>query len=444
MQAQKLKSWCKEHYVYSKSNITHVFLDKGAISISDAMASQFLECCAWNISNKLPISVVEYKTPVFKLFMDIDYTTSRILSNDEMIEFTRDIQKLIHTLLVLPEDVNSYCIVSVSAPKKMTDDLYKNGIHINWPEIYVSKLIARKLRDVIIQHKIRTRPDLNENWCDIFDESVYIGSGIRMMFSDKVVKCIECLGKKTRRFCENCLNEGCLYERKYIPLVVFDSVGATTTKDSIVKPEYSQEDIFHILDLTSIRITSVEVNCSIKEPLPSWYLHTTKFPESRKTNNLKRTNSSVKVLSDVAFDEEQLMKMGQSEERIDSFDDRFMVLEDYINRNWKQYNSLRITGLVKYRFKSKMYYHLRSNQHYCHNIKTEHRSNHVWFRVSFHEGTVEQWCFDTESCRKYKTSPVQSLKLSRELKVLLFPDEMKESEERLSASVYRPSPPLHK
>ena len=104
MQAQKLKSWCKDHNVYSKSNITHVFLDKGAISISDNQASSFLECCAWNISNKLPISVVEYKTPVFKLFMDIDYTTTRVLSNDEMIEFTRDIQKLIHTCLLYTSD----------------------------------------------------------------------------------------------------------------------------------------------------------------------------------------------------------------------------------------------------------------------------------------------------------------------------------------------------
>lgn len=425
---KELKMYCNMNYFYSKKNITHVFLDKGSISIPESKLSSFYDCCAWNICHGLPISVVEQRSIIFKMFMDIDYVCDGPLDKDTIINITKNIQTVMTSILDSSRTNNFQCIVSMSPPKELDNGNFKNGIHINWVGLYVDKLLARKIRDIIIQKLLLDVPEYP--WDKMIDESVYVGSGFRMMFSDKTSKCISCNGRK-RKFCQECLGKGMVYSRQYKPVISLDARAHEQPLEEYT--EGSIESIKRILILTSIRSNVLESNCVIKEPIGAWYIPIA-FPENGMS--AKRKTPQV-FMDDPAFNEEKGMKMGTSDERIDSFDPRFIATEEYLN-TWKYYSGLTITSMVKYFFRGKFYYHIRSDQHYCHNIKMAHRSNHVWFRISSDPQCIEQRCFDTESCKGYSSSLKESFVYGKKLKTLLFPEELQASIDAYNKSIYKP------
>lgn len=422
-----LKMYCNINYLYSKKSITHVFLDKGSVSVPESKLSKFYECCAWNICHGLPISVVEQRSIIFKMFMDLDYITEEPLNITQITEIVQYIQQVLVSVLDTKYENNLNCFVSVSPPKEMDNGTYKNGIHMNWTNLFVDKLLARKIRDIIIQKLNLDTPEYP--WSDLIDESVYVGSGFRMLFSDKTSKCVSCNGRR-RKFCQECLGRNIVYSRQYKPLLLLNNLNENTEYN------YTMDipSIKDLLTLTSIRTNLFEPNCSIKEPIGSWYIPIA-FPENGMS---ARRKTPTTYIQDTTFTEEKGMKMGMTDERIDTFDVRFIETEKYINEHWKHYANLSVTSMIKYIYRGKYYYHLRTDQHYCHNIKMEHRSNHVWFRISSDPQCIEQRCFDTESCKKYCTSLKESLPYGKNLKTLLFPEDVQALKDLHDKSVYKP------
>lgn len=107
--------------------------------------------------------LVETKTPLFRFFVDLDYIGEKKLTRDEIT----DIVRRIHS--VIP----GKCVCSVSSPVQKGTQV-KSGIHIHWPDLIVTKQKALRLRESIPE-------DLKE----FVDESVYKGSGLRMLWSYK-------------------------------------------------------------------------------------------------------------------------------------------------------------------------------------------------------------------------------------------------------------------
>lgn len=73
-------------------------------------------------------------------------------------------------------------------------------------------------------------------------------------------------------------------------------------------------------------------------------------------------------------------------------------LEEFIRRNLPGQEKARILRISK--CKNKKDYWVATSSKYCHNIKREHKSNHVWFVILKESGTIAQKCQD-EECKGY-------------------------------------------
>lgn len=142
--------------------VTHLCMN-GAPSLHIVDYDSFYEEYVNKVKSGVKLYLVETKTPLFRFFIDLDYTSLKKLERDEIVE----IVKRIH------ERIGGLCVCSVSSPKQK-GDLVKSGIHIHFPNLVVTKKKALKLRQLVPEDLIQ-----------FVDESVYKGSGLRMIWSYK-------------------------------------------------------------------------------------------------------------------------------------------------------------------------------------------------------------------------------------------------------------------
>jgi hypothetical protein len=115
------------------------------------------------VKNGERLYLVETKTPLFKFFIDFDCVTEKKLEREEILDVCRRVNQV----------VPGKCICSVSSSKKV-DKGIKSGIHIHFPDLIVTKQKALRIRD-----------ELPDDIKQFVDESVYKGSGLRMLWSYK-------------------------------------------------------------------------------------------------------------------------------------------------------------------------------------------------------------------------------------------------------------------
>lgn len=150
---------------YSRDKPTHINMAGGAslhvpASDSDAFHAEYIS----QVKSGTKLYLVESRTPLFRFFMDIDYTSQQRLTRDEIVALCHRLNELIP----------GRCLCATSAPKSRPDGTIKSGIHIHWPELIVTAAKAQTL----IQ---RVPEDLRP----FIDDSVYKGSGLRMLWSYK-------------------------------------------------------------------------------------------------------------------------------------------------------------------------------------------------------------------------------------------------------------------
>lgn len=417
-----LKNWCASYKMFSKKPFSHTFLDNGVIGVESNQVAGFLKCYAWNIKNNLNISVSEMRTNIFRFFIDIDFALTFELSSEQVVNLVEGIQEIINEVIVPIDEL--YCIVSQSPPKAIDEVKIKNGIHIVWPRMYVDQLGARKLRDIIIQ-KLAMENDSHDwdavindtqDWESVIDESVYVNSGLRMMYSKKAEKCKVCRGKNKTKLCAECCNTGFIYSRPYIPITVLDMNGKPdpVRQKTMCKTNPSVNQMMKILSKTSIRSDRKKSNLKFSEPLPGWY-----SPSKFLKGKVSRKKNSTNYLEDPALIEETKMNCGNGE-RIDAFDERYIQTQDFIRTMWAPYPSLKITTFIKKKNRKHYYYYLRTDQHYCHRVGREHSSNHIWLTIDPDTRSIMQRCFAGD-CANYMTT-LESLKMNDKLYELLYPD----------------------
>lgn len=107
--------------------------------------------------------LVEKRTKLFRFFMDIDYVSESKLTRDEIINLVDRIH----------EHIPGRCFIAVSKSTHK-DGKIKSGIHVHWPDLIVTSKKALDLRKKV-----------PEDLLEFVDESVYKGSGLRMLWSYK-------------------------------------------------------------------------------------------------------------------------------------------------------------------------------------------------------------------------------------------------------------------
>ena len=224
------KSWCRRQGFYNNSNLSHVLMDGGKLSVPFDKLNDFYEEYVRAVDAGEKIYVVEQKTETFNFFVDMDYKDEEEIPFDRLKEIVRIICDRVSLL------GGKNALVSVAEPRSV-GGLIKHGIHINWQDFVVDCGSAMALHSHIVSALSLMFP--TKSWKDIIDTSVYgngkrnvRGSGFRMPWSHKRDKHEPCEG----RGCASCNNIGRVTRGFYLPVFVYDSIASKLTDIFESKP----------------------------------------------------------------------------------------------------------------------------------------------------------------------------------------------------------------
>lgn len=365
------KRWCKDQGFANNSDLSHVLMDGGVLSVPFDKLNDFYEKCVEVYNSGEKIFVVEQKTENYNFFMDLDY------KDDEEMSF----EQIKSVCKVICDKVSKFggkdALISVAEPKPI-DTLIKTGIHINWPGFVVNRSSALGIRD----HVINT---LNlaygsRDWKDIVDISVYgnnsrntKGSGFRMPWSHKKGKHEACSGQG----CELCNNTGKETQSEYLPIFIYKHGPSSTLQKTEQKPSV---DILHMATLRTQSMEPVIIEGTREEAT---------FTTLQTKNEFKDQEAR-------------------------------LLVEAFVRKNVEGQTTASITKMFKY---NKQFL-VSTNSKYCENKKCNHNSNHVWFHIV--GDTIAQKCFSTTNVlRQYgfcKDFSGRRHQLSKKITDILYED----------------------
>src|SRR6056300_614916 len=333
------KKWCNQQKFNNATNLSHVLMDGGVLSVPFDRLNEFHEKYITAVKSGENLFVVEQKSPTYNFFVDIDYKDENSLTLDEI----QDICKIICDKV--KRHGGKECLISVSPPKKV-DKYTKTGVHLNWPGFVVDQASALALREHILVALSKAKG--NTDWNEIIDSAVYgdlkrktKGSGFRMPWSHKMAKHMACGG----RGCSGC-EKGKVEQLAYLPIFVYKHGPLSTILNVPQTPDVE------ILKMSVVR-TNAPQNAFVESP------------------NVRREGSLTKAQ----------MKDEVQDERAK------MAVEAFIRKYMEGQGNAHVVKL----FRQNSVYFVTTTSKYCENLQREHGSNHVWFIVSGKQ--ILQKCF---------------------------------------------------
>jgi hypothetical protein len=335
------KTWCASQKFTNATNLSHVLMDGGVLSVPFDKLNDFYEKYIEAVKRGERLYVVEQKSETYNFFVDIDYKAEKPL----------EVEEIKNVCKVICDKVKRHggkeCLISV-APPKQCGTLVKTGVHLNWSGFVVDQASALALRE----HILLTLSTMNSStdWNEIIDLAVYgnanrktKGSGFRMPWSYKRVKHTACGGQG----CEDC-EKGKIDQLAYLPIFKYHPGPPFS---AIL--EIDQNPSVEILKMSAVRTDAAQ---TVHVEPPSIVVKEGTFTKEQTKDELH--DEEVKLL-----------------------------LQEYVRKHLEGQHNSYITKL----FKHKQTFLVSTNSKYCENLKREHGSNHVWFIISGNE--IIQKCF---------------------------------------------------
>lgn len=359
----------------AKNVATHFLMDGGKLNIPDEQAGQFLNVYFTHaVIKKENLSVVELKTPRFKLFFDIDVKFPKGRKKDCLVTLQR-ISETIRSFLKRmffcdSVDMTAIACVAPSKPDKDGDEKY--GVHLIFPNCIVNSPIAASCRDALVPYledefRASSSSDVMplNKWPDIIDDSVFKANGLRMIWSSK----------------------GKYEKRQYQPYVRIDDSGVET---------YSFSDIAQKRDVirdTSIRTFDMPLSACLSGE------HDVQVSEKAQADVVVGTSTSVDMYGSVLQDIRSVLPP---------------IYKDVI------FTAAFVTSYAVM---------LKTNSRYCQNKGGEHRTSTIYFCVT--KQGVSQRCYcrkDTNTCDKYASAVIP---LPERILREFFPDFLDDDDVRV-------------
>ncbi len=151
--------------------------------------------------------LVEHKTPVFKMFFDIDFAHATLGMDYVTGTLLPGIMEGVEA--AIDKEVLFQEVIVTASPPKPKGGLTKTGVHLHWFQVAVQDLSSgRHLVEMAVDaesamavrasvlHSLRKLPDVGLSLDDVVDERVLKQNGMRMLFSQKCAPCDKCLVAK--------------------------------------------------------------------------------------------------------------------------------------------------------------------------------------------------------------------------------------------------------
>lgn len=415
----------------------------------------FLKLYALMYTQGIKLWLIEQRTPVFRLFMDLDFKQPDGLSSFKIEAITliasRSIRKfwpsLQETHFRIICCTTSYkcescrgctcacvksqvadmsceqcrgtgCTGRSSRTQKACDKCNgmfpvkkKTGVHLLFPELFVTKEMCLDMRETLIADFIAVfgQRSLPFNvWRDVVDESVYTATtGLRMLGSRKADKCPACNRKRKLdgEDCRTCQGKGSVDAgRPYAPLFVTDGTGRRD-----LEQEKAYQGNYHQL------LLDCKIRSNRKTPTDGWTIpdgaptHDNVPAAEKKSGAPKRTPTRHTRIAVESPHAEALQTWFRTCPQV-------------------AYQELLVTSVLKSSKASATFLVnvTGPNCTFCQNVGRCHRSNRIFFVVT--ADGVQQRCHDTADaldadmkyglCRDYASAPMP---LSARVSELLFP-----------------------
>jgi hypothetical protein len=168
--------------------LTNQALNGGSFVVPEADYATFLNKYT-NVlrTSDCPQYMVEKRTPIFKLFADLDFKATRALEVEDVAVVVKCIAQQVAELFECP--VNSYVIVCTQPAREVAPGKWKTGVHLHWPHVNTDDTTAQRLRQLLAakcQEEMTSLSQLLLNtWDDVVDYRVYASNGLRMILSRK-------------------------------------------------------------------------------------------------------------------------------------------------------------------------------------------------------------------------------------------------------------------
>ena len=390
------KRWCHENGLNNASNLSHVLMNGGKLSIPDDRLKEFYEVYCDAVASGEKLYVVEQKSTLYNFFVDMDYKSTEALDLPEVESIVK----------VVCNKVKAHggkdALVCLAPPKDVGDGKIKTGIHVNFHGFVVDQRSAVALRQHLLIALYTAKPSVE--WSDVVDASVYgdvsrgsKGSGFRMPWSLKRTRCDACGGKG----CSTCSNDGRIDQVAYLPVYIYRHGPLSMLQRIEQTPDPA------ILEMSAVR-SSATTHANVQPP-------NAVFREGAFT----RQETKDEFTDDVAI--------GQLEAFVQKYADGQASAR--LTKAYRQKNGNLIVA---------------TTSKYCENIARDHGGNHVWFLVN--DACVMQKCFcrcETLVGRQFgfcKDFTGKEYKLTSDLKKALFSGG-DETTTTTTTTKKKPSPP---
>ncbi|GAQ84219.1 hypothetical protein KFL_001810010 [Klebsormidium nitens] len=392
---------------------SHLLLNDGILRIPGEKETAFNNLYAkWWADGKW-MYVVQKRTKVFKLFVDLDYECVMEPSDNELVTVCLSIYSRVAELVGAAA---SRCIVSVAdGTKRLKEGGFKRGVHIVWPDVCIDDTQALVLRRWLL---VRLNDEFGQNsWEKVVDSNVYKGgSGLRMNGSMKMPTCEACGGRREKS-CKSCGGQGKVTDpRRY---AVFRCFVNGTEDEGLL--ETCVRDLETQISLTSIRVLSKGRVSVVIPPCDAPEMDSGQ-PAFRQSSgaisHVQGGDRTEAVAREIRLAFPECFDQGERIENVQEF--------------------------------AGSYYLAHTNSKYCNNLGRPHNSNRIYFYLS--AGYMFQKCYCTCEtlkgrsqglCQHYRS---RGVKMSEALRKELFPgagadgeqeEEVEEAEEAEEVDEWR-------
>lgn len=408
----------------------------GEICVPIEAESHFLNLYARDISRVNPetqepqpqcLHLIERRTEVFRFFVDLDekrYDAGWDRVN--RIEYVKTIQRAMRRFFPEVDDDTARSLFQCVLCLPHTGALpignaegevegYKVGMHLHFPNVYVTQHEAMLFREAAIGDLCLDFPPnevLVDGWEGVFDACVYEANGLRMLWSCKRMPCPECKTQRRKRrtredeiMCDACqgfgsVTEGRAYEVKYILEGLNGEVDEAETKRAIDDKSYAVS-----------RVTIRTPPGSVVDPRFERYPGCPSYKAVIKPSTApsRRGASGERRVHRADEDGAKKLRLGNKESLV--LDDaKREALRGAFARINEIYSNIDVRDATWGHNKNKPPYLCVKVQgegaNFCENKKGDHSSNTIWFEVR-PTGAVVQRCWSHKQqeggicCRQY-------------------------------------------
>lgn len=154
----------------------------GKLYIPRTKEYEFLGQYAAEMARGTKLYFVETRPKTFKFMIDVDISDDHYWSVEEIAKLTVIIQKTVYAFFE-----TNQVVICCTSPVKIKNDGTHTGIHLIWPNLFVTSDTALCIRRGIIQKlKEANEFKMAKSWEDIIDETIFTRNGYRMVGSDKM------------------------------------------------------------------------------------------------------------------------------------------------------------------------------------------------------------------------------------------------------------------